>query len=324
MMKAEVSSSNLTTPKCLLCHSERLRRYYRKGGLNFCRCRRCGLVQQVPVPSSTALAAFYANSDWNQKLASGAPVYTGRDLAFLQGLQERFAASGPLLDVGAGPGFLVKAALQMGWEVHAIEIADQDVTRLRDLADVTIHPGTVRDADLPNAYFRTITMSHSLEHMRHPIDDLRHLSDAAVQGCLMHIAVPNWRSAQRLAAGRHVPWIGFPHISYFDRETLSQALRKAGFEVLEVTTHVYPQPDYYFWFGLVRRLRLERIMRRWFGLAHGVELEDLIADNPPVNCPWWRVRWMDKVACAFLGIWPKKWAAARGWGDELRITARKT
>jgi hypothetical protein len=124
-------------------------------------------------------------------------------------------------------------------------------------------------------------------------------------------------------AGRHIPWIFGEHISYFTRRTLTDALRRASFEIL--ACRVVPMLcdlDYRFAVAVAERSGLDRLVRRFLRMD-ARPLGELLTDNVELACPPWRFRAVVGTARAALRAWPEGFLARFGWGEELRVTARR-
>lgn len=132
-----------------------------------------------------------------------------------------------LLDIGCGDGTQMIAALNEGWQVMGTEVNPEPPRQLgldviSDLAELS-----------DDAAFDCITLWHSLEHMRDPLDTIRiaktHLSR---EGVLL-IAVPDNGGIQAKLFGRHWMHLDVPrHLHHFDLHSMGTLLTAAGFSPL--------------------------------------------------------------------------------------------
>ncbi|MFH2001659.1 MAG: class I SAM-dependent methyltransferase [Planctomycetota bacterium] len=244
-----------------------------------------------------------------------------RDRAELQELAS-MGGSGPLLDVGAGAGTLLRAALDMGWEATGIEISHPSAEHLRSSLKIEIHERPMEETPIRPESYGLVTFSHSLEHVPDPVGVLRHAARALRPGGLVHIAVPNWNAAKRLVTGLQVPWIYKHHISYFSHKTLCWALMNAGFEPLVWRYDIFGGEDYAFVIALLRAMGLEGAVKRFLNLGNR-PLEELVTDDVKIQCPPWKYRAVLRLARAILLIWPERLLSQIGRSEELRVTAQK-
>lgn len=284
-------------------------------------CSACGCVQQDPSPTAQSLAAQYEqDGHYGDELAESGQVIRARDLDLVDGMLSR-GASGPLLDVGAGAGYILRAAREHGLAAVGIEISHPSAERIRNSIDVEIHEVPLERAPLADGSFGIVIFSHSLEHLADPVGALKRAARLLRPGGLLHVAVPNWRDAKRLLAGRHMPWIHPHHVTYFSRRTLDNALGRAGFEPLEWQSRAWLGADYQFVIGLIRNWRIEPPLRIWLRMGYR-ELESLVGDDIQLDCPPWRFQALLRGIRLTLALWPDRLLGWLGRSDELRVTAR--
>jgi 2-polyprenyl-3-methyl-5-hydroxy-6-metoxy-1,4-benzoquinol methylase len=147
---------------------------------------------------------------------------------------------GPVLDVGCGFGDALLEWRERGFEVRGIESSRAGVRVCRERG-LDVIEGTVEDAQLPDGHFRTIVMSHVLEHIAAPAAILRKLRAALAPGGRLVIAVPNHRGAVARVFGS--AWHGWDppyHLTHFDAHTLASMLEAAGFRVTSVVSRATP------------------------------------------------------------------------------------
>ncbi len=139
----------------------------------------------------------------------------------------------------------------------------------------------------------------------------------------MHVAVPNWRAAKRLLAGADIPWIFAEHISYFTARSLADALRRAGFELLECRSlPMVCDVDYRFAVVVLERTPFDAVVRRFLCMGER-RIGELLTDHVQIACPTWRLRLVIAAARVCLRAWPEGLFSALGFGEELRVTARR-
>lgn len=81
---------------------------------------------------------------------------------------ERLVGVGRLVDVGAGPGFLVDVAVRRGWTAIGVDVNRWAVDYASDHVGVEVHHGTLTDLELADSSFDAVTMLDLLEHVREP------------------------------------------------------------------------------------------------------------------------------------------------------------
>lgn len=307
--------------QCLICGEKSVRRRKAKPGIALAECAACGLVQQHPLPDPEVLNAQYAEEeDYMDGILRAEAAFMDRDRRALKGLAG-LGASGPLLDVGAGAGTLLKAALDQGWEAKGIEISHPSAEHLRESLEIEIFEQPIEKAPIEPGRFGVVTFSHTLEHMLDPVETLGSAAKALRKGGWVHAAVPNWNAAKRAITGLGVPWIYSHHITYFTKRTLGRALERSGFEPVEWSFNPFIGDDYPFVVALFRRYGIEKAIQRFLHMGEK-PLEELVGDNVQIQCPPWRYRAVVRLARAVIRLWPENLLCKVGRSEELRVSAR--
>jgi SAM-dependent methyltransferase len=294
----------------------------RKGDLVLWACWSCGHVQRVPLPSAAEVLAMYADeAEYAEQLVRDEHMFLERDRAVVARLR-KLGAEGPLVDVGAGAGILLRAGIEAGWEAVGLELSRPNAERIRGALGAPVHECDLSAAPFAPESVGAVTWSHTLEHVLDPVGALRRAREILRPGGVVFVAVPNWRSAERVALGHETPWVHPHHLSYFDKRSLARAFREAGLEPLKLETRPFLGRQYTFVIGLFRRLGIERLARRFLRTGER-PLEQLLTDDVQLACPVWRFRFALFTAHAILALWPARAFAALGIGQELRGFARR-
>ena len=182
------------------------------GGYDAIACEACGFVHVVPLPDEAELKNIYKESYY----AETKPDYLVRAredepwarLSFddrLDLLISHLPASRRrLLDIGSGPGFFAKAAIERGFAAEGIDPSRQACAHARSLG-VPVTEGFYDDEAVTKlGAFDAITLTNMLEHVADPI--------ALISRA--HKNLVAWRShlrdsAERLQpiAGNLAPWL---------------------------------------------------------------------------------------------------------------------
>lgn len=308
--------------RCLLCCGNAGRFVLAAQGMDLVRCGECGLVQRSPLPTVAEIEAMYAEDPhYGEELRRTEGAFLERERGVLQDLAAR-GVSGPLLDVGAGAGYLLRAALERGWRAEGIELSRPNAERMTAELAVTVHTLDLVHAPLRPKSFGLVTFSHSLEHLVDPVGALARARELLTDDGRVHIAVPHWNAAKRRLVGGRIAWIYPHHLSYFTRSSLKDALRRAGLELEHSDTRPMLGRDYPFLFAGLRRARLDGALAGFLGLGER-PLEGLLTDNLQLPVATWRLRTTLALAHTLLALWPERTLGRLGLGEELRATARR-
>ncbi|MBF0285691.1 MAG: class I SAM-dependent methyltransferase [Magnetococcales bacterium] len=147
--------------------------------------------------------------------------------------------SGRLLDIGAGSGILVEAAVQAGYQAEGIDpsawLCQQAARRgWRVHAGVLPHPEVVGPFDV-------VVLMDVLEHVADPLALLDQAAALLPPGGVGLILTPDVRSLAARLLGFRWWHYRLAHVGYFSRANLALALGRAGLEPL-----LWRRPGWYF------------------------------------------------------------------------------
>ena len=153
---------------------------------------------------------------------------------------QKYTEGRHLLDVGAGLGELIAAALELGYEPEGIEISKRQAKRLESCLKVKIHCMDFLKFKSPRT-FDIITMGDVIEHITDPTAALKKANSLLTDGGILWISTPNYESGfSRFAQFADPMWDEPYHFTYYAFSGFRKILQKEGFQVLEYTiSHRY-------------------------------------------------------------------------------------
>lgn len=218
-------------------------------------CRSCHLVYMNPRPHHEAVVENYGDVEDQEYIEEE----QGRLETFADSLElvQKYRRSGHLLDVGCHVGTFLTLAEQAGFDVAGVEPSRWGAEIARTRINGNVHCGAIEDAPLPEGGYDVITLWDVIEHLPDPALDIRAIHSALRPGGVFVISTMDVESLFARAFGRRWPWYMQMHLVYFSRQTLCEMLRREGFQIAEVSTHV-------------RRVRLTYLASRLDGYAPAV------------------------------------------------------
>lgn len=213
------------------------------------RCQRCGVVAFSPRPTEQELQAFYDSGyhDVFSKSTMADNVFArNRYQALVKVLEQHVphllkSPKRTLIDVGCGTGDFLWAAQQAGWQVTGTELAMEAVNRASQKINARVFQGDITTLNLPENSYDMVTSFHVIEHLLHPISQLKRCYELLTSGGVFLVETPNIKSLGARLRGKKWSHIIPPeHIIYFSPASLKYALKQAGFEKVFVYT-VAPQ-----------------------------------------------------------------------------------
>lgn len=144
---------------------------------------------------------------------------------------------GRLLDAGCGKGVLSALAVDLGWDVTALDISSELTAFVERTFRISTITGTLADVIGP---FDAIVLMDVLEHLYSPTDALDRCYALLRPGGRLAIKVPHgamqWRKERlryHLGCGTgFVATLG--HLNQFDRVSLAAVLRRTGFSTVAI------------------------------------------------------------------------------------------
>ena len=199
-------------------------------------CRSCHLVYMNPRPHHEAVVENYGDVEDQEYIEEE----QGRLETFAESLElvQRYRPSGHLLDVGCHVGTFLVLAEEAGYDVAGVEPSRWGSEIARTRIDGTVHCGAIEDAPLPEGGYDVITLWDVIEHLPDPALDIRAIHAALRPGGIFAVSTMDVESLFARVAGKRWPWYMQMHLVYFSRQTLPEMLRREGFQICEVTTHV--------------------------------------------------------------------------------------
>lgn len=152
-----------------------------------------------------------------------------RDLAAADYMWLSRQAGARILDVGAGDGAFLDRMRAAGWTVVGIEPDRNAVAAAAARFGIRLEVGTLEGADLDEASFDAVTLSHVIEHVPDPVDVLARCRALLRAGGRIVVVTPNASSLAHLVF--RSSWRGLEpprHLHVFSRTSLEQVASRAG------------------------------------------------------------------------------------------------
>lgn len=187
------------------------------------RCVACGTGTTHPWPTDSELEAAYGTAyrPDDGRFAGPGDRILSRTRGLLARRIDQIAPPGPVLDVGAGDGSLLRAVRATGREAVGLERGPASDSAMRDA-----------EVDELDEQFAAIVFWHSLEHLRDPGGALAAAAERLLPGGVLIVAVPNSSSVQARAFGEHWLALDLPrHLTHLTARTLTLRLQGLGLRI---------------------------------------------------------------------------------------------
>jgi len=226
---------------CPACGSTSTRPAY-GSALSFQRCRSCASVFDAEPPTRAQVMSIYEGKGYYVRegdddtfgyaddYLADQPFIEAKFDRVLEHL-ERYVAPGRLLDVGAGPGFMVHAAEQRGWDAIGIDVNQWASEYAQTALGLDVQVGELTAGSFVGEHFDAITMMDLVEHVPDPDELLAQAQRLIRPGGALAILTPDAGSRVSRLLGRRWPEVSKPgeHMVLFSVDGLSRALGRHGF-----------------------------------------------------------------------------------------------
>ena len=188
-------------------------------------CPACGAATTDPWPSPAELSVAYERYRPDTGRFSGlGDAFLRRSRARLAARIEAVAPPGPVLDVGAGDGTLVRALREGGRDAVGLE---------REGGGPELRDTPVEDVE---GEWAAVVFWHSLEHLPEPGEAIDRGAALLEPGGVLMVAVPNSDSLQARAFGGRWFHLDRPrHLVHLSASILARRLERRGLRISRVS-----------------------------------------------------------------------------------------
>ncbi|MDQ3433982.1 MAG: class I SAM-dependent methyltransferase [Actinomycetota bacterium] len=146
---------------------------------------------------------------------------------------ERHVEPGRLLDVGAGPGFLIAAARERGWEALGLDLNSWAARHAREQLGVEVRVQSLQEASCEDESFDAVTMLDMIEHVPDPEGLVREAARIVRPAGVLALLTPDAGSPVSRLMGVRWPEVqrAPEHMTLFSVAGLAEMLPRHGFRI---------------------------------------------------------------------------------------------
>lgn len=237
------------TRSCPACHASAARPAFAVREHEFSRCRKCKSLFLTSLPWPEGVRALYYDESYFANPAFGEPEtggyhgykdylrdrrHIGEKFEQVIGRLECQVTPGRLLDVGAGPGFMVAAAQERGWDAVGVDVNPWAARYGREELGVEVREQTLEAAAFPDESFVAITMLDLIEHVPDPGALVAEAARVTAPGGALAVLTPDAGSLVSRAMGARWPEAqrAPEHVTLFSVGGLVELLSRHAYEVV--------------------------------------------------------------------------------------------
>lgn len=240
-LKTEDPSAVFETIACPVCGSEAFTLLFIKQGENFVRCESCSLVLINPRPVFKEVLDTY-NNQYSGNYAVKGEKKLRRCRRWVSRVKKRYIDHGRWLDVGCSVGFVIKAAIEAGYEGYGADVEGWGIRYGREVLHLqNLGHGTLEEQNYPDHFFQVISLYDVIEHVPDLNSLAKELDRILAADGVIDIITPDighWRTPRDLSSWNEIK--PSEHLYYFDKNTLSKLLEKHGLKIVKMRFHTKP------------------------------------------------------------------------------------
>ena len=146
-----------------------------------------------------------------------------------------YSKGNTLLEVGVGTGDLLATALELQYNVDAVEIVPSSAQRVANMLDIPVHNCDFLQYQSSKKY-DIIIMGDVIEHIINPKQALLKVKELLNENGALWLSTPNYESAfSRMHKLDDAMWRVCNHLTYFSYQGFQVLAEKCGFIIQEYT-----------------------------------------------------------------------------------------
>ena len=242
LTEAAVHPSTRPVATCIICGGPQPAAF-KMGQYWYCRCTRCRLTSNYPVPDPDTIEAHY-----KRKFQAGNyamfPAFALQYRRIYEDYVRRLSAfvdfrtHPKILDVGCFTGEFLSVLKDAGADVYGLELQEEAVQIANQRFPGRVFQARVEGTEFPQGPYDVVTIMQVIEHVTDP----RALVEPCVKllkpGGILMLQTPNTGSFLCRALGRYwPPYAPVEHLNLFSARSLEMLLSSLRLKEIQVHNH---------------------------------------------------------------------------------------
>jgi 2-polyprenyl-3-methyl-5-hydroxy-6-metoxy-1,4-benzoquinol methylase len=236
-------------------------------------CLACTFIQPEALPTLPEFFHYTYDQQWGDEWMATEFEARYKDFIFkglLQRLERRIpVGSRTILDIGAHVGRFIHLASERGWSAEGVELNPLTAAFAHQKTGLPIHRKTAGELAAKRLRFAAVTMTDTLEHIPFPMQILRQVRQLLKPDGWIAVKVPYGRNQllkERIRSYVKPSYMAdvatnLVHVNHFSVQSLTTALRKAGFDRITITVGA---PELRDWHGKGWHGKANAKLSNWF------------------------------------------------------------
>lgn len=230
--------------KCIFCETDSNHVVIEENGYNGKKCPQCGLIYISPRPSFGEIVDLYGHDNAcisAESHISGAfqkRLYARHHLRIIRS----FVKSGALLEVGAGAGYFLDEARNIGFNPYGLEFNPIQANFMRNKLNIPCEESTLNASTFEGKKFDAVYHCDVLSHFFDPISDFKMFNNILKDNSFIIFETGNFGEVSNIYF-KYFHEFQYPdHLFFFSTDNIIVLLEKTGFEIIKLYRYsILPQ-----------------------------------------------------------------------------------
>ena len=239
---------NFVSVNCPACDSSDFYKKFIKYGLDYVECNNCFTFYISPRPTEDVLSRFYSKSYnyeyWNKYIFPASEekrrqkIFVPRVDSVIEYCNKYNIQPNSILEVGSAFGTFCSEMIARNFfkKVVGVEPTPNSAQTCREKGINIIEKPIEQIIFSEEEKFDVVVNFEVIEHLFSPKDFIVKCKDLLKKNGVLIITCPNGKGFDISILGNISDAVDHEHLNYFNPESLSNLLKKVGFEILEVKT----------------------------------------------------------------------------------------
>ena len=222
--------------KCIFCGTLSDHIAIEENGYQGKRCQNCGLIYISPRPSLNEIIDLYGHDDAHITAEShiaddfAKRLYAKHHLKIINSV----AKEGRLLEVGAGAGYFLDEARNIGFEPYGLEFNPVQANFVRNELNIPCEESPLDHSVFAGKKFDVVYHCDVISHLFDPIADFRQMNQRMKDEAILVFETGNLGEVDPKYFD-DIDCFQYPdHLFFFGTENLVKLLKQTGFELVNI------------------------------------------------------------------------------------------
>jgi len=239
-----MGEASMNEIECIFCNIESKRVVIEENGYTSKKCPQCGLVYLSPRPSFDDIIDLYGHDNAyisaDSHISGGylKKLYARHNL----GIIRSFIRSGELLDIGAGAGYFLYEARNLGFNPHGLEFNPIQADHIRDKLKIPCEESPIAATLFNGKKFDVVYHCDVISHFYNPIEDFKKINEKMKVGGFLVFETGNLGEVDQRYYKYFLRFQLPDHLFFFSAENLMDLCAETGFEFVKIYRYsILPQ-----------------------------------------------------------------------------------